>query len=217
MEQGITITPEELYYLGEQMGALYMDYDYVASMEDIQMNSLLYESRVKTGLAAKGLLEEDFSGNIELSEWAKELLKPVFFATFESSVDYCGTGGEEVETVKFYGSDDGMMRMVSREGRGWKVCPCSSHELLGELERRMPKEDAQMAGGFDPGRVSHIFVFKHVWIGDRSTVKIFFHCDNHFYTENQKEEIIPADRRQVLDEAERVLLPEGSRLANTEG
>ena len=156
MEQGITITPEELYYLGEQMGALYMDYDYVASMEDIQMNSLLYESRVKTGLAAKGLLEEDFSGNIELSEWAKELLKPVFFATFESSVDYCGTGGEEVETVKFYGSDDGMMRMVSREGRGWKVCPCSSHELLGELERRMPKEDAQMAGGFDPGRVSHI-------------------------------------------------------------
>ena len=74
MENAIKLTAEELYYLGGQMQAKYIDYDYISAMGDIQKNYRMYESNAVDGLAGKGLIEEDFSGEITVSVSIEELL-----------------------------------------------------------------------------------------------------------------------------------------------
>mgnify|MGYP000429586944 CR=1 FL=1 len=74
MENAIKLTAEELYYLGGLMQAKYIDYDYISAMGDIQKNYRMYESNAVDGLAGKGLIEEDFSGEITVSVSIEELL-----------------------------------------------------------------------------------------------------------------------------------------------
>ena len=77
------ILPDELFFLGELMNAKYIDYKYIASMPDIQKNYLYHKSRVLAELEDKGMIEEDFSGNIEIDEELKEVLEPIFFGKVE--------------------------------------------------------------------------------------------------------------------------------------
>ena len=58
----IQLTPEELFFLGRLMDAKYIDYDYYAAMGDIR-------------------------GEIEISEEAAALMRPVFFGTCETRLD----------------------------------------------------------------------------------------------------------------------------------
>lgn len=207
MNQEILITPEELYYLGEQMEAKYVDYAYVAAMGDIQINPGMYQSKVKTGLSGKGFLEEDFSGNTELSPGVKEMLSPVFFGEFESSIDIC-TVGEELaaQNIKFHFQGDKVVKTV-RENLNWKISLCDADDVLTELKHSVPKPDpGQENGVFNPDKVSCILVFKHVRVGEESMVRLCFCCEGRLYMENEKEEIVPVEWEQVLAEAGEVLL-----------
>ena len=47
VENEITLSPEELYYLGSVLQAKYIDYAYVAAMDDIGQNYALFESEAK--------------------------------------------------------------------------------------------------------------------------------------------------------------------------
>ena len=82
----VQISPEELFFLGKHMRARYIDYDYVRSMKDIQQQYTLREKEILAGLVKRGLLTEDFSGDMELNEEVKSLLKPSFFGEFVSEV-----------------------------------------------------------------------------------------------------------------------------------
>ncbi len=89
MEKEIILTPEELYYLGTLLQAKYIDYAYVAAMDDIGQNYKLFEKETGAALVSKGILLEDFSGNTEISEAAAGLLRPIFFGETETSIDIC--------------------------------------------------------------------------------------------------------------------------------
>lgn len=87
MKKELKLTPVELFFLGAQMNAKYIDYNYIAAMPDIQKRYALHEQRALEALEERGILEEDFSGNVELDEEIQELLKPVFFGEVESRLD----------------------------------------------------------------------------------------------------------------------------------
>lgn len=106
MENAIKLTAEELYYLGGQMQAKYIDYDYISAMGDIQKNYRMYESNAVDGLAGKGLIEEDFSGEITVSVSIEELLSPVFFGDFEAEIDICGVQEDSRKIVKLHTDQD---------------------------------------------------------------------------------------------------------------
>ena len=80
------IIPQELFYIGKYMRAQYIDYDYVRLMGDLTRKYSLKEKEIMAGLTDRGLLMEDFSGNMELNEEIRELLEPVFFGGFETEV-----------------------------------------------------------------------------------------------------------------------------------
>ena len=101
MEGQLKISPEELFFLGKQMRAKYIDYDYVKMMGDLQQKYPLKEKEIMAGLVKRGLLMEDFSGNMELNEEIRNLLEPVFFGDFEVEI-ILGTPKEGWRIEKFH-------------------------------------------------------------------------------------------------------------------
>ncbi len=87
MKKELKLTLVELFFLGAQMNAKYIDYNYIAAMPDIQKRYALHEQRALETLEERGILEEDFSGNVELDEEIRQLLEPVFFGAVESRLD----------------------------------------------------------------------------------------------------------------------------------
>lgn len=211
MKKEIKITPEELYYLGGLMQAKYIDYAYISAMEDIQKNYSLYESKAKTGLAKKGLLEEDFSGDMEISEEAKQLLSPIFLGEFEASMDVCYLGEEtSKENIKYHFLDGKIVR-VSNEERNWKIILFSEEEIIKEVQKifqHKSEDEEKEAKVFEQEKVTEIIVLKHISIGKESLVRIFFGYDGYIYTENENEEIVAATYSNILKEAKEILLEE---------
>lgn len=208
MEQEIRVTPEELYYLGGLMDAKYIDYEYVAAMGDIQINSSMYQSKVKTALAKKGLLEEDFSGNMELSQVVKESMAPIFFGEFESSIDICIPREEEqAENIKYHFYEDKIVRVV-REEYDWDIKIESPEKIEREIKKWVSETDEKEQDvSFDSENVSQIVVIKHVQIGEESIVKVYFLCGGVLFSENEKDEVTPVNWKTVVEEAVRILLP----------
>lgn len=206
MIQEIIITAEEMYYLGGLMEAQYIDYAYIASMGDIQKEYAVYESTAKNGLSQKGILEEDFSGNINITGSVSELLRPVFFGSFESNLEVFQLGTKPKQHSFRYHVLGEDMTKVSVENSAWRVQSCTSEEILHDWEQCIPFESEKTAQTeFHQEHVTNIFVLKHVQIGQDSVVKIFFDCDGQLFSENEKEEIIPVPREAALRIAKEIL------------
>ena len=65
IDNGLVLTPKELYCLGGILSARYIDYAYIAALDDIGQDYALFEKETRASLVAKGMLEEDFSGLAE--------------------------------------------------------------------------------------------------------------------------------------------------------
>ena len=100
----LQIKPEELFFIGRQMNAQYIDYEYISMMKDIQEQFSLKEKEVMNHLVEKGLFMEDFSGNLTLDEETEKMLQALFFGEFETE---CVLGeksdeGFATETYKYH-------------------------------------------------------------------------------------------------------------------
>lgn len=87
MGKEIVITPVELYFAGKFLQAKYIDYTYVAAMDDIMSDYASAEKEAVEGLVSAGIMTEDFSGNLEVTVRAKRILNPIFFGEMEATVE----------------------------------------------------------------------------------------------------------------------------------
>lgn len=130
MDNEIVLSAKELYYLGKLMQARYIDYSYIAAMDDVGKNYSVFESESEKSLSDKGCIEEDFAGEKEVNPVLECLLEPVFFGEREVSVNVCTVGEEPVlnrsnfhffednitavdlsdDILKLTTADDGMIR-----------------------------------------------------------------------------------------------------------
>lgn len=208
MEQELILTPEELYYLGGELKAKYIDYAYVAAMGDIQKNYSLYESEVRKSLEKKGILEEDFSGNIEITKEVKELLNPIFFGNFESSIDECIIEDENVNSIKFHYLS-GKYIGVEIENKTLKIREYADKEIIERFEKLLyegENEENIENRVFRQDVIKKIIVIKNMIIGQESNVKILFQDDKYMYEENDSEEIIMKSDKDVLEDVLQILL-----------
>lgn len=87
MGKEVLLTAKEVYFLAKYMEAVFIDYDYIAAMPDIQKNYTLNEQQALENLENKEVIEEDFSGNVEIPEEIIRLFEPVFFGRKESKLN----------------------------------------------------------------------------------------------------------------------------------
>lgn len=113
----IQVTPEELYFLGRIMKAKYIDYSYYAAMKDIQKQFDICERKALSGLGEKNLIDESFSGEIEVPEEVSSLMYPVFFGTRESRLrsdqTYTFHIGPDTVTMGLYNEYEGSITFMS--------------------------------------------------------------------------------------------------------
>ena len=211
MENAIKLTAEELYYLGGQMQAKYIDYDYISAMGDIQKNYRMYESNAVDGLAGKGLIEEDFSGEITVSVSIEELLSPVFFGDFEAEIDICGVQEDSRKIVKLHTDQDKTTlveldenQLVLKKMQGNDVVEYGK-DIFGFL-----KDETDENIEFDEQKVSEIYILKNTVIGGESDVRILFGIENSVFMEDENEEIKRINDQDIIQTIQSVLVEKGA-------
>ncbi len=189
MNNEILITPEELYYLGSAVQAKYIDYAYVAAMDDIGQNYALFESDAKNSLVDAGILMEDFSGSVELDSNAETLIRPIFFGEKETSVDICEVGEErKVVVIKYHFLDDNITMVSGKDGK-LIIKHIDTDEMYSFIKDLLPDNYPQITPAVknDIARetVSRFFAVKAVVVEKESIVKTYIESDNIIYREKE--------------------------------
>ncbi len=191
MKKEIILRPEELYYMGALLQAKYIDYAYVAAMGDIQQRRGIYESEAREGLAGKGILLEDFLGDVEVVAEAKRLLEPVFFGTLESSVDIMVTAGQKraLRNNRFHFYDGRIVTTVIAKD-GIHLVEIDDSQLQAWIAGMLPPDYAAQAeivsaDQINKKQISRIFSIKSNRVGERTSVEIYVECDGRVYQEKK--------------------------------
>lgn len=209
MKKEIILTPEELYFMGVLLQAKYIDYAYVAAMGDIQQRREIYESESREGLARKGVLIEDFSGNLEVDAEAKELLEPVFFGTLESSVDVVMQGGEERKALpgRRFHFHEGRITTTAMGEDGICLEAVDAGWIQAWLRALLP-EGAPADGRADVSiedinrdKVSRIIAVKSTLVGERAAVEIYVEAEGRIFCEKTAGQPQALTREQFCLEA----------------
>lgn len=208
MDKGIVLTPEELYYLGTILQARYIDYAYVAAMDDIGQNYNLFEKETGTALVSKGILMEDFSGNMDISEAAAKLLRPIFFGDTETSIDVCEFGKENKISVFKFHFYDGAITMVCGDQGKLLIQSVDQLSMKEQISGMIPEDyryEAKSVTDLTRESISRFFVFKSAVVGKTAQVKTFIESAGLLYQEKNEAEIETIDREAFISNAYAVI------------
>lgn len=97
----LILSPEEIYYIGKVTGGKYLDYDYIAAMQDIGKRGRIKEQEMLDDLERKGYAQEDFLGNLEVEPACVEILQLLYQGMYESELILREESGESVH-YKFH-------------------------------------------------------------------------------------------------------------------
>lgn len=209
MTKEILISPKELYYLGVLLQASYIDYAYVAAMDDIGDNYELFEKETAAQLVKRGILLEDFSGNMQVNDSALELLKPIFFGTVETSLDVCILGEENKVDVLKYHFHEGHISAVIGKEEDLLIRESSMEEIKDKLEEILVKNygctAAEKVAVLQKEDVTRFVSIKSLDYGQKSIVKVYVEAKGILYQELEDGSIESVTREMFLASAYDIL------------
>lgn len=186
MTKELLITPEELYYLGGYLQAKYIDYAYIAAMDDIGSAYALFERETKASLVASGVLMEDFSGNTEIDPLALDILKPVFFGEVETSLDVCQLGEKPYVDVYKYHHYDGAITLVTGKDGKLLIKAVDSLMVKESVNKLIPEDysvSTEAAESIDKKKITRLMAVKRSEVGGAATVETYIESDGVIYRE----------------------------------
>lgn len=192
MEKKLILLPEELYFLGSLLQAKYIDYAYVAAMEDIDSNRAVYESTSRAALVNNGILTENFSGDLEVDPQALAMLKPVFFGEFEACVDISIVGSARAAGTFRFHYFEGAITMVQSTTEGkLAISSVDAEQLRSIVKDLLPVgyhlEASSQVEEIPSDKVSRIIAVKNTLIGKSAVVRLFLEADGVIYGETDSE------------------------------
>lgn len=120
------ITPEELFFMAVALEAEYIDYEYFAAMPDVQKNYELHKATAMQSLEDRGLIEEDFSGNLQIEDGFGQALDAMLFGRTECNIDV------DEQRFKLHLHDGNMV--LARLDGNIGICGTDIDSLCGMLE-----------------------------------------------------------------------------------
>ncbi len=179
----LRVSPEELYCLGELLHAEYMDYSYIAAMDKYSRDMSLMSKDARSSLVKKGVLSEDFSGDIIPNGDYLELLDPVFFSALEISADVYKVlpeQGMDSVNIHYY---DGKVTMVKPVGTDLELTSVSEEDVKNALESVLEISEPSEQAVFDKDNVSRIISLKCLVPGRSASVSVIMESGGAFFTE----------------------------------
>lgn len=202
------LSPEELYFLGGLIQAKYIDYAYIAALEDIQQNIALRKKETISEMVKKNLVEEDFSGDLEVNQNLRHVLEPIFFGVKESSLDICYVGDEKrVDIYKFHFLEDNITMVTGKDKRLHikNVTEDMFVELLNDILPRKYEVDDTVLDSIDHNLITRLIAVKCANINENSFVHIYIESDNKLFFEKKTGALSVVSKEDFINEAVAVL------------
>jgi len=212
-DKELILSAEELYYLGTLMKAEVIDYAYIAAMKDVGDKYEVFLSTTKDSLSKKGLLIEDFSGELEVDESAKAILKPVFFGKDEGALDVCYMiDGNERDTssMHFHYYDD-KITLVDVTKDKMVIKAVSEEDINDTIKKLGPEKDVEEVievteNELDYKQANKVLAVKRTTFAEVSINVIYVECNGIMYKElDDDNEIVSMTRADFEEEVYRIL------------
>ena len=201
MEETLTLTPEQLFFLGTLMDAAHINYEYVAALGELQRNYSRSRRKCLDELVQAGILRERLKGEISLRPGPKKLLQNVFFGHTETALEIYDLGKETDHTViRFHWLDDAVTGVTVEENRltlrSWH--PDQIETLVGQ--RITGFEQPVDAAAIDKEAVTQIITVKQAAVGSSSSGSALFAQYGCLYTidDSGKTVGIPVSRARQM-------------------
>lgn len=179
------LTPEEMYGMSILMDAEYIDYAYMASMGTVGVKPELLLTETRSSLSAKGLVEEDFSGEMSVSPDVEKIFHPVFFGKTETALVIARTGEKtEMETVRYHFLDDGITCTEGRNGI-YTVYEASFDDMKRTVDEVFGA-DTEQAVSYDSGNTEMMVSVKYGSVGERAFVNVYVRSGGAFFEEKDR-------------------------------
>lgn len=187
IDNGFLLSPGELYCLGGVLNAKYIDYAYIAAMDDIGQNYEAFRQDALASLTDKEILVQDFSGEAVPNGECLQVFDPIFFGTVETSLTVCNIGDEvTVDVYNFHFYDD-CITMVKNQDGGLCIAALSEDDLkdivTSLLDESYTTESGVVIKKYDREKVTRFLSAKSIDVGKKSVVQTYIEHDGVFYTE----------------------------------
>lgn len=186
----LILTPEKLYYLGTLLQAKYIDYAYIAAMDDVAQNYSLFEKEACTELVKAGVLIEDFSGNTEIKGVYRDILSPVFFGETETSIDICNVKEGNKVSIKKFHHHDGKTTMVQGKDKELTLSSADCDSIKAEIEAVLAEdyscEDNKVIDKLENDKITRVIAVKRNELRKKNVVKLLVEYDGIIYDDNAK-------------------------------
>lgn len=206
----LILSPEEIYYIGKATGGKYLDYDYIAAMQDIGKRGKIKEQEILDGLERKGYAQEDFLGNLEVDPVCIEILQPLYQGMYESELILREETGESVH-YKFHHMEN-RMASVKCQSQEYRVRAQDKKEiekmLYSLLEQGVQngKREAYLA----TDQTERSIILKGTHIGKDTCLYFYAEKGGCFYEmdpEQTEEQILrPVEKDVVCEQAKKILM-----------
>lgn len=200
MNQVKSLTSEELFFLGRQMKGPYIDYGYIAAMDDIQKSFAVHEMDNLSSLQDKGLVTEDFLGNVEPTEKA-QIYRPIFFAPEEGRLEICGPAGEtKLMDLRFHIMEDSII-MTSMVKNNIQIWSFNAEELSSILDAvlNLPKDcEGLMEEEVTLQDAFKVYVVSYGSVDGTSSRNIWFEKDDRLFKMESDCKVCQVASQQVI-------------------
>ena len=177
----LILSPEEIYYIGKVTGGKYLDYDYIAAMQDIGKRGRIKEQEILDDLERKGYAEEDFLGNLEVEPICTEILQPLYQGMYESELILREEAGESVH-YKFHHMEN-RITSVECQSQGYRVKVQDKKGiekiLYALLENNVQTEEKEAYIAIDQAERS--IILKGTHIGKDTCLYFYAEKGGYFY------------------------------------
>ncbi len=206
MEKTITLSPQELYYIGTLIEAKYYDFAYVTMMVGENGDYKIIEGEAKSSLLNQGYLIEDFSGNLTVSDDLKELVIPVFMGNIEVSIEVCdikNNNKADVCKIHRYQSD---ITVVEVSDGALVLHKGTIDEVENKIRELSSDEDYEDNIAFegDPSDAEKIIAIKVVNVGVSSDVYNYVLADGKAYQE-KNDGLVTISGNTFVEQMSRIL------------
>lgn len=152
MNDKLVLTPQQLFFLGSVMEAKYIDYAYVSALGIVDQKAKLFESKVKNELSAKGVIKENFSGDVVVELKAKQLLTPLFAGEAEITIDIVTSDNQlSVESYKYHILSN-QVTCVYCSDNGFELSSVSVDDIVDRCNGLIPKGYSGVTSDIEAGK-----------------------------------------------------------------
>lgn len=206
----LILSPEEIYYIGKVTGGKYLDYDYIAAMQDIEKRGRIKEQEILDSLEKKGYAQEDFLGNLEVDPACIEILQPLYQGMYESELILREATGESVH-YKFHHMEN-RITSVECQSQEYRVRAQDNMEIeqilsaLFEKNVQTEEREAYIAAA----QAERSIILKGIHIGKDTCLYFYAEKGGYFYEiapEQTGEQILrPVEKNVVCEQAKKILM-----------